>query len=112
MISDRKIDRVESALHQMKDIIERYIRGSINGDIYDKAFECLQELRRACVTEDEAPFFNKFMETVKEKFSNGTHRDFFGMLVKKKLSLITSAESELSSIVTELEADNFLKLSL
>jgi len=29
----------------MKDIIDRYIRGSINGDIYDKALEGLLELR-------------------------------------------------------------------
>jgi ATP-dependent DNA helicase 2 subunit 2 len=112
MISDRKVDRVEPALNQMKDIIDRYIRGSINGDIYDKALECLLELRQACVSEDEAPFFNKFMETLKEKYSHDTHKDFFGLLIKMKLSLITSAESELSSIVTAQEAENFLKLSI
>ena len=61
MISDRKVDRVESAIHQMRDVIERYIRGSVNGDIYGKAMDCLLELRKACVNEDEAPFFNKFL---------------------------------------------------
>ena len=52
------------------------------------------------------------METLKEKYSHDTHKDFFGLLIKKKLSLITSAESELSSIVTAQEAENFLKLSI
>lgn len=69
MISDRKTDRVDSALHQMRDVIERYVRGSLNGDIYEKALDCLLELRKAAISEDEAPFFNKFMATLKEKFS-------------------------------------------
>jgi hypothetical protein len=64
------------------------------------------------VSEDEAPFFNKFMENIKEKYSHDTHKDFFGMLIKKKISLITNEASELSSIVTALEAENFLKLTI
>ena len=36
MVSDRKHDRVNSAISQMREIIDRYIRGSIGGDIYEK----------------------------------------------------------------------------
>ena len=82
MISDRKTDRVDSALHQMRDVIERYVRGSLNGDIYDKALDCLLELRKAAISEDEAPFFNKFMQSLKEKFSQGSHAGFWKLLVK------------------------------
>lgn len=62
MVSDRKHDRVSSAISQMREIIDRYVRGSIGGDIYDKAVECLLALRESCVSEDEAPVFNRFME--------------------------------------------------
>ena len=92
----------------MREIIDRYIRGSIGGDIYDKAIDCLLALRESCISEDEAPTFNKFMEQLKERYSTGQHRDFFQMLVKRKLSLITCYESELSSIVTPQEAEQFL----
>lgn len=45
MISDRQTDRVSDALRQMQAIIERYVRSSLSGDLYDKAFECLSQLR-------------------------------------------------------------------
>ena len=95
----------------MRDVIERYVRGSLNGDIYEKALDCLLELRKAAISEDEAPFFNKFMATLKEKFSQGTHAGFWKLLVKTKVSLITCLESEISSAVTPKEADDFLKLT-
>ena len=65
MISDRKTDRVSTALRQMQQVIERYIRCSLNGDLYEKALECLINLREAAVQEDEAPTFNKFLEKIK-----------------------------------------------
>ena len=74
----------------MQSIIERYIRCSLNGDLYEKAFDCLKEVRKACISEDEAPTFNKFAEKIKEKYSSGPHAEFFKLLVKSRLSLITS----------------------
>jgi len=94
----------------MQAIIERYVRQSLNGDLYEKALECLTTLRNACVTEDEAPIFNKFMEKVKDLFAHGPSRAFFQLLVGKKLSLITKDESAISSIITQEEAKNFLRL--
>lgn len=55
MVNDRKHDRVSSAIAQLKVIIDRFIRASLHSDLYDKAFECLEALRAACVKEDEAP---------------------------------------------------------
>ena len=104
MISDRKTDRVASAMRQIQTVIERYIRSSLNGDLYEKAWECLQQLRAAGISEDEAPTFNKFMEKIKDNYASGPHAGFFKMIVDNKFSLITKAESEISSIVTKSEA--------
>jgi len=109
MINDRTQDRVGSAIKQMREIIDRYIRGSINGDIYDKALECLIILRESCINEDEAPLFNRFMYSIKENYSTGHQKGFFDLLISKNISLITCFESELSSIVSPEEAENFLK---
>lgn len=96
----------------MQAIIERYVRSSLNGDLYDKAFECLSQLRQAAVSEDEAPTFNTFLEKLKDMYSSGPHQGFFEMLVKEKCSLITKQESEISSVVTPEEAAAFLKLNV
>ena len=110
MVNDRKKDRVGEALQQMKAIIERYIRCSLKGDLYEKALDCLKELRQACVSEDEAAIFNQFMARVKEHYGKGSHSAFFSLLVKNKISLITCHESELSSVVTPKEAEEFLTI--
>ena len=95
MVEDRKVDRVQPALQQMKVIIDRFIRSSVQGDIFDKALECLISLRQSAVSEDEAPFFNKFMHQIKENYSS-----FFKVIVKNQITLISNEESKISSIVT------------
>ena len=64
----------------MRNIIERYIKSSIQGDIYEKALDCLKVLREVCVKEDEAAVFNQFLQKVKQNHSNGEHLNFFKML--------------------------------
>ena len=54
MISDRKVDRVSDAITQMQNLIERFVKNSLKGDLYQKAIECLQALRESCIKEDEA----------------------------------------------------------
>lgn len=108
MISDRQTDRVSTAIRQMQQVIERYVRSSLNGDLYEKAFDCMNELRQASVKEDEAPTFNKFLEKIKDTYADGPHSEFFRMLKKNKFSLITKNESEISSVVTPEEAEEFL----
>lgn len=109
MISDRKVDRVNDAINQMQNLIERFVKNSLNGDLYSKAIECLKALREACIKEDEGATFNKFMERMKKLFATGTNAEFFKEVIANKVSLITKKESPISSIVTEEEAKEVSK---
>ena len=62
MINDREIDRVDEALTQMKAIILEFVKHSIQGDVYEKAIECLRSMRKACKDNDEAQPFNEFLK--------------------------------------------------
>lgn len=112
MISDRKVDRVSSAIQQMQALIERLVKNSLKGDLFAKALECLGELRQACVQEDEAPQFNKFMEKIKKMFGRGLLAEFFKMVFQAEITLITNQESPISSMVTSAEAKKFLQDNL
>ncbi len=105
MVNDRNVDRVADALTQMQNMIERFVQNSLNGDLYEKAIECLVVLRETCVREDEGQAFNKFMQVLKSKFAKpGNNEDFFQEIVKRKISLITKKETSTSSHVTDEEA--------
>jgi len=58
MVNDRNVDRVGTAIYQMQKLILRYLEMVMNGDLFDKAMECLNSLRLACVREDEGEIFN------------------------------------------------------
>jgi len=111
MVSDRKVDRVADALEQMKQMIKRFVLNSLNGDLYDKALECLRAMRDTCVTEDEGQKFNMFMDQLKVQFSKGTNKDFFKLIQQAKLTLITQKETH-SSMATDQEAKDVIKLFL
>ena len=106
MVSDRKVDRVGDAIGQMQNMIERFVKNSLKGDLFDKALECLQAMRETCVREDEAQRYNEFLQRVKRIFAKGSHAEFFQRFAQqgKQLSLITVKESAISSNVTEDEA--------
>ena len=79
----------------MQTLIERFVKNSLKGDLYDKAIECLRALREACVKEDEAQKFNTFMhKRVKQVLGKeSTYGDFFKRVVQSGLTLITKHES-------------------
>jgi ATP-dependent DNA helicase 2 subunit 2 len=110
MVSDRKVDRVSTAIQQLQALIEKFIKNSLKGDLYQKAIECIAQMRDTCIHEDEAQTYNEFMKRVKRVFSKGSYKDFFIMLVQAekeqgmKVSLITQKESTISSNITEAEA--------
>jgi ATP-dependent DNA helicase 2 subunit 2 len=106
MVSDRKVDRVGDALGQMQTMIERFVKNSLKGDLFDKALECLQAMRETCIREDEAQRYNEFLHRIKRVFAKGSHAEFFQRLAAlgKAASLITTKESAISSNVTEEEA--------
>lgn len=106
MVSNRKVDRVGDAIGQMQSMIERFVKNSLKGDLFDKALECLQAMRETCVREDEAQRYNEFLQRLKRIFAKGSHAEFFQRFAAqgKVLSLITVKESAISSNVTEEEA--------
>ena len=107
MINDREKDRVEEALTQMKQIILEFIKNSIQGDIYEKAIDCLRAMRKACKDNDEPGPYNEYIRMLKDKYSNGAHSQFYKLIQQNTLGLITRDES-FKSNVTKEEADEFL----
>jgi len=77
MVSDRQVDWVSTAISQMTNIIKMFVRRSLNGNLYEKAFECLKQMRETCVKEDEAVSFNLFLREIRKEFSSGQHQQFF-----------------------------------
>lgn len=108
MRKNKKMDLMEKAMKQMADIIERHIQESIRGSYYEKAIECLAELRKGCLEEDEADFFNEFLKKLREKYRDGPHRGFWKIIVRRGLTLISSSENRTSS-VSEEESLRFLE---
>lgn len=54
----------------MKTVIFSLIETSIRGSFYEKAIECIKALRKGCTNEYEeveAPEFNKFLYSLKQK---------------------------------------------
>ena len=103
MITDRKQDLVGAALDQMEKMIKRLIDSSMNGDLFDKAFDCLKTMREGCVEEDEAESFNTLAKQLKNRYP-----DFFKKMQQQQCSLITKSESHLSSKLEQSEANDFL----
>eukprot|EP00347_Sterkiella_histriomuscorum_P017840 403347774 len=93
MVTDRKVDRVGTAIDQMKDMITKLVNNSLNGDLYHKAIECLASLREACITEDEAQEFNLFME----QREHGIHLS----TTAEKARLMMDARSQSNKTINE-----------
>ena len=73
MITEKKEDLVDLAISQMIAIIKRFVEDSIKGNFYGKAIECLEVLRKGCISEDEPKAFNEFFENIKNLYSKGKH---------------------------------------
>lgn len=69
MVTEKRADLVDSALTQMQRMIMRLVDESVRGNFFDKALECLREMRKACISEDEPDVFNKFLHHLKEKYN-------------------------------------------
>ena len=46
MIAEKRIDLVDSALNQIQKVIMRLIDESVQGAYYQKAIDCLKEMRK------------------------------------------------------------------
>lgn len=84
----------------MQKMIERFVSTALKGDLFGKAIDCLKELRRACIAEDEAPSFNRFAYRIRNNWSKGDEQsNFFLKVISEGITLITKHESKLSSLV-------------
>lgn len=82
MLNDKTEDLASKAIEQMTNIIRKFIVESFQGNLYEKALQCLVELRKACIDEDEAPAFNQFLTELKDKFSKGKYGPFWDKVLE------------------------------
>ncbi|CAD8095017.1 unnamed protein product [Paramecium primaurelia] len=104
MITEKRIDLVDTALQQIQKVVIQLVDQSLKGSFYPKALECLKEMRKACITEDEAPVFNKYLHVLKEKYSQLV---FWAQIVQQGITLISNIENQKSNISVD-EAQEFL----
>lgn len=107
MRKNKKHDLMESAMTKMAAVIERLVQESIRGSYYEKALACLAELRKGCLEEDEALFFNDFLRRMRDRYRDGPHRHFWNLVVRKGVTLISQSENRTSD-VTDEESIQFL----
>ncbi|CAD8182140.1 unnamed protein product [Paramecium octaurelia] len=104
MITEKRVDLVDSALQQIQKVINSLVDQSVKGSFFPKALECLKEMRKACISEDEAPVFNKFLFVLKDKYNQQL---FWAQIVQQGITLISNIENQKSSVTAE-EAQDFL----
>jgi ATP-dependent DNA helicase 2 subunit 2 len=107
MVNYKYEDLTESAINQMKGIINKLVLESFKGSYYIKAIECLKELREACITQDEVEFFNAFMEEFKANFPKEKFVDLWRLVSDNKITLISNVENNKSPL-TEKECKDWL----
>eukprot|EP00331_Platyophrya_macrostoma_P017586 CAMPEP_0176474710 /NCGR_PEP_ID=MMETSP0127-20121128/43185_1 /TAXON_ID=938130 /ORGANISM="Platyophrya macrostoma, Strain WH" /LENGTH=729 /DNA_ID=CAMNT_0017870191 /DNA_START=31 /DNA_END=2220 /DNA_ORIENTATION=+ len=107
MLGDKSEDLASKAIEQMTEIIRKFITESFQGSLYEKALQCLIELRKACIDEDEAPAFNQFLSELKDKYSKGKFGPFWDKVVNDAVTLISKDENKTSNASLE-EARKFL----
>ncbi len=93
---------------KMTEIILKFINESFKGSYYIRAIDCIKILRDACTDEDEAQFFNKFLEGLKGTFAVEQFMYFWNLVIDNRVSLISKRENKTSD-VTEEEAKVFFE---
>eukprot|EP01059_Diplonema_ambulator_P034360 TRINITY_DN7646_c0_g1_i2.p1 TRINITY_DN7646_c0_g1~~TRINITY_DN7646_c0_g1_i2.p1 ORF type:complete len:759 (+),score=190.58 TRINITY_DN7646_c0_g1_i2:67-2343(+) len=101
-------DFVGQAIKEMQVIITKLVQDSIGSQLYNKAKECVQALRDACVREDEPGAFNTFLAGLKKTCAVGPKQKFWTLIQTIGVSLIT-AEEVPGAGVSRAEAEQFLK---
>ena len=106
MINDKKEDLASSAVTQMVELIKNLIKQSFQGNQYDKAIECLEELRKGCIQEDEVPAFNDFLRELQRDFSKGKYGPFWDKVVffaSLELTCITKVVLNAITLISKRE---------
>ncbi|PSN53322.1 hypothetical protein C0J52_04076 [Blattella germanica] len=92
---------------QMNRAITQTIVWSVGKDSFDKAEAALRELRRACVLKNPS-LYNDWIPKLRMDLFERGRGEFFDIVVKGNLGLITSNENA-SSSVTDDDARKFLE---
>jgi ATP-dependent DNA helicase 2 subunit 2 len=107
MFQRKDVDLVDKAIDEMGKVVFKLIQDSIEDQYYEKSLNCIKELRKGCIDEEEIEKFNEFIRKVKTTYSGGRKNDFWELIQKEKISLITHSESG-GSEVTDKESEKFL----
>ena len=108
MRKNKKVDLAETAIRKMAAIVDRLVQESIRGSYHEKALECLEELRRGAVEEDEPALFNEILRGMRDRYSSGQHAGFWRSIVRRGITLISRTENS-TSLVSEEASRAFLK---
>ena len=94
----------------MKAMILEFVRNSTQGDMYEKALQCLKAMRKACKDNDEPDKFNEFLHDLKRRYSIGIHKEFYTSIRNERVGLVTKDESFKSKVTPE-EFNEFFGLA-
>ncbi|EGC29713.1 hypothetical protein DICPUDRAFT_158675 [Dictyostelium purpureum] len=110
MLNRRDVDLVDKAITLMKERIIQLVNDSLKEQYYQKAFECIKELRNGCIRESEADSFNSFIKDIRSLYENKKKDDFWKYITTNQpyaINLISEDECDSSSISKD-EANEFL----
>ncbi|KAG8971417.1 ATP-dependent DNA helicase II subunit 2 [Tulasnella sp. 425] len=104
-------DVVSKALKDMAAVIPEIVDESFSTQRYDEAIQCMREMRRTALQEDDIDIWNDFLHELKEKCQRPGYKrkDFWDKVkgIGMQISLITDKEAELHegySAISELQS--------
>ncbi|GAM18435.1 hypothetical protein SAMD00019534_016100 [Acytostelium subglobosum LB1] len=107
MLARRDVDLVDKAVALMKQRIVQLVNDSLKDQFYQKALDCVVELRKGCIKESESEEFNTFLGELRDYYEGKRRDDFWQLLRVQSITLISTAESDDSGI-SESDALAFL----
>ncbi|KAJ7388679.1 X-ray repair cross-complementing protein 5 [Desmophyllum pertusum] len=108
IISQRDEDRFDEAAKQMRARILQLVLDSFRDQFYAKALECVKTLREEAIKAGESGMLNTFLQEIKEKIINQRGHEFWLLLSKEQVTLVSQTEAADSNI-TEAQAKEFLE---
>lgn len=108
IISRRDEDKFDEAAKQIRERIVQLVLDSFGDQFYGKALDCVKALRVEAIKAGESAMLNMFLQEFKEKIINQRGHEFWLLLVKEKVTLITQTEAA-DSNATDDQAKEFLE---
>ncbi|XP_068705465.1 X-ray repair cross-complementing protein 5-like [Montipora foliosa] len=108
IISQKDEDRFDEAAKQMRERILQLVLDSFRNQFYTKALDCVKALREEAIKAGESAMFNTFLRDMKERIMNQRGHEFWVLVVKENVKLITELEAA-DITVTDTQAKEFLE---